>query len=59
MLILSNQLEDVVGGDLDVKVKVIACLKRYAEDRDVYVLCDTLNDLLHTRQHRSIFRQLR
>ncbi|GFS22824.1 glutamate receptor, ionotropic, delta 2 (Grid2) interacting protein, a [Elysia marginata] len=45
---LYTKLEASLGGDQQTKNLVVNSLKRYAEDRDLGLLCDALKDLVST-----------
>ena len=53
------QLGEVLGEDYERKMAVVAVLKQYAEDRDVDILCRSLDAILNTPLSRSILRHIR
>ena len=53
------QLGDVLGDDYERKMTVVATLKQYAEDRDIDILCRSLDAILTTPGSRSILRHIR
>ena len=48
-----------MGEDYERKMAVVAVLKQYAEDRDVDILCRSLDAILNTPLSRSILRHIR
>jgi hypothetical protein len=49
----------VLGEDYERKMAVVAVLKQYAEDRDLDILCGSLDAVLTTPQSRAILRYIR
>ncbi|CAL1532337.1 unnamed protein product [Lymnaea stagnalis] len=56
---LHNKLESLLGGDYKRKIAVVSALKRYAEDRDITILCKTLNKVLWSDESRNIITTIR
>ncbi|KAK7502340.1 hypothetical protein BaRGS_00006293, partial [Batillaria attramentaria] len=56
---LYDKLGDVLGDDYERKMAVVAILKQYAEDRDVDILCRSLDAVLKSPHERSILRHIR
>ena len=57
--IFSFQLGDILGGDYERKMAVVGVLKRYAEERDVTILCAALDSLLDTPTSRNVVKHIR
>ena len=56
---LRFQLGEVLGEDYERKMAVVAVLKQYAEDRDLDILCRSLETVLTSNNAKSILRYIR
>ncbi|GFO33172.1 Na(+)/h(+) exchange regulatory cofactor nhe-rf3 [Plakobranchus ocellatus] len=54
-----RRLSEVFNNDHKSQSSLVAALKRYAEDRDLNILCGHLNSVLRTRQQRAVLQHIR
>ncbi|KAG5832158.1 hypothetical protein ANANG_G00288130 [Anguilla anguilla] len=55
----NKKIEQVLGGEPEVKEKLFAALKQYAAERQVDILASALPDILTNEEHRQLLDAIR